>query len=57
MFVDASVLNETPMLEQDGHFKHVTESLSEDGRELDGLIDWIIAKNKPANRWSTRYSP
>jgi radical SAM protein with 4Fe4S-binding SPASM domain len=43
-------LNETPMLEQDGHFKHVFDNPTyirpEDWRAVDGLIDWIIAKNK-----------
>jgi MoaA/NifB/PqqE/SkfB family radical SAM enzyme len=43
-------LNETPMLEQDDHFKHLHENPTyihpEDWREVDALIDWIIAKNK-----------
>jgi MoaA/NifB/PqqE/SkfB family radical SAM enzyme len=43
-------LNETPMLEQDGHFKHLHDNptyiLPEHWREVDGLIDWLIEKNK-----------
>ena len=43
-------LNETPMLEQDDHFKHLSENPTyirrEDWREVDELIDWIIAKNR-----------
>ncbi len=43
-------LNETPMLEQDGHFKHLAENPTyirpEDWREVDELIDWLIAKNR-----------
>src|SRR5579872_1108165 len=43
-------LNETPMLEQDEHFKHLNENPTyirpEDWRSIDELIDWIIAKNK-----------
>jgi len=43
-------LNETPMLEQDGHFKHLNENPTyirpEDWRAVDELIDWLIAKNK-----------
>jgi len=43
-------INETPMLEQDEHFKHLSENPTyfrpEDWRELDGLVDWIIEKNK-----------
>jgi len=42
-------INETPMLEQDEHFKHLTENptyfLPEDWRDLDNLVDWIIEKN------------
>jgi MoaA/NifB/PqqE/SkfB family radical SAM enzyme len=42
-------LNETPMLEQDEHFKHLAENPTyirpEDWREVDGLIDWLIARN------------
>jgi hypothetical protein len=43
-------INETPMLEQDGHFKHLSENPTyirpQDWREVDALIDWIIEKNK-----------
>jgi MoaA/NifB/PqqE/SkfB family radical SAM enzyme len=43
-------LNETPMLEQDEHFKHLHENPTyiypENWREVDELIDWLIAKNK-----------
>ena len=43
-------LNETPMLEQDGHFKHLAENptyiRSEDWRSVDDLIDWLIARNR-----------
>jgi hypothetical protein len=43
-------INETPMLEQDGHFKHLSENPTyirpEDWREIDALVDWLIDKNK-----------
>jgi hypothetical protein len=43
-------INETPMLEQDGHFKHLNENPTyirpEDWLEVDGLIDWLVDKNK-----------
>ncbi len=43
-------LNETPMLEQDGHFKHLDDNPTyirpEDWRSVDQLIDWIIEKNQ-----------
>jgi MoaA/NifB/PqqE/SkfB family radical SAM enzyme len=43
-------LNETPMLEQDHHFKHLNENPTyirpEDWRAVDELIDWLIARNK-----------
>jgi MoaA/NifB/PqqE/SkfB family radical SAM enzyme len=43
-------LNETPMLEQDEHFRHLevnpTYIRPEDWRAVDDLIDWIIDKNK-----------
>jgi MoaA/NifB/PqqE/SkfB family radical SAM enzyme len=43
-------LNETPMLEQDDHFKHLRDNPTyiqpEDWRVVDELIDWLIAKNK-----------
>ncbi len=43
-------INETPMLEQDGHFRHLEENPTyirpEDWRDVDQLIDWIIEKNR-----------
>lgn len=43
-------LNETPMLEVDGHFKHLDENPTyirpEDWRAVDELIDWLIARNR-----------
>jgi MoaA/NifB/PqqE/SkfB family radical SAM enzyme len=43
-------INETPMLEQDEHFKHLSENPTyfrpADWGDLDRLIDWIIEKNK-----------
>jgi MoaA/NifB/PqqE/SkfB family radical SAM enzyme len=43
-------INETPMLEQDAHFKHLAENPTyirpEDWRNVDALIDWLIEKNK-----------
>ena len=43
-------LNETPMLEQDDHFKHIRDNPTyiypEDWREVDRLIDWLIARNQ-----------
>jgi MoaA/NifB/PqqE/SkfB family radical SAM enzyme len=43
-------LNETPMLEQDDHFKHLNENPTyirpEDWRAVDELIDWLILKNR-----------
>jgi MoaA/NifB/PqqE/SkfB family radical SAM enzyme len=43
-------INETPMLEQDEHFKHLNENPTyirpEDWRAVDEVIDWIIEKNK-----------
>jgi MoaA/NifB/PqqE/SkfB family radical SAM enzyme len=43
-------INETPMLEQDEHFKHMEENPTyirpQDWREVDSLIDWLIEKNK-----------
>lgn len=43
-------INETPMLQQDEHFKHMDENPTyirpEDWREVDKLIDWIIEKNR-----------
>jgi MoaA/NifB/PqqE/SkfB family radical SAM enzyme len=43
-------INETPMLEQDEHFKHLynnpTYIRPEDWPEIDHLVDWLIEKNK-----------
>ena len=43
-------INETPMLEQDEHFKHLAENPTyirpEDWRDVDALIDWLIDRNK-----------
>ncbi len=43
-------LNESPMIEQDSHFKHLDDNPTyirpEDWRAVDELIDWLIAKNK-----------
>ncbi len=43
-------INETPMLEQDEHFKHLFENPTyirpEDWRRTDELIDWLIEKNR-----------
>jgi MoaA/NifB/PqqE/SkfB family radical SAM enzyme len=43
-------INETPMLEQDDHFKHLSDNPTyiqpEDWRQIDELIDWLIEKNK-----------
>ena len=43
-------INETPMLEQDDHFKHLDDNPTyirpEDWREVDALVDWLIEKNK-----------
>jgi hypothetical protein len=43
-------INETPMLEQDDHFKHLYDNPSyirpEDWREIDSLVDWLVEKNK-----------
>lgn len=43
-------LNETPMIEQDGHFKHLVENPTyirpEDWRAVDGLIDWLSDRNR-----------
>jgi len=42
-------INETPMLEQDEHFKHFEDNPTyirpEDWRDIDELVDWIIEKN------------
>ena len=43
-------INETPMLEQDEHFKHLSANPTyirpDDWRRTDELIDWLIEKNK-----------
>jgi MoaA/NifB/PqqE/SkfB family radical SAM enzyme len=43
-------LNETPMLEQDEHFRHLVENPTyirpEDWRDVDELIEWLIQKNR-----------
>ena len=43
-------VNETPLLQQDGHFRHLSENPTyirpEDWREVDRLIDWLIEKNR-----------
>ena len=43
-------LNETPMLEQDDHFKHLRDNPTyiypEDWRAVDEMIDWLIARNR-----------
>ncbi len=43
-------INETPMLEQDEHFKHLEENPTyirpQDWREVDALVDWLIEKNR-----------
>jgi MoaA/NifB/PqqE/SkfB family radical SAM enzyme len=47
-------LNETPMLEQDGHFRHLLDNPTyirpEDWKKVDELIDWIIAKREAGYR-------
>src|SRR6202451_1008585 len=43
-------INETPMLEQDEHFKHLSDNPTyirpQDWPQIDSLVDWIIEKNK-----------
>src|SRR6201981_3164063 len=43
-------INETPMLEQDEHFKHLSDNPTyirpEDWPEIDSLVNWLIEKNK-----------
>ncbi len=43
-------LNETPMLEQDSHFRHLSENPTyihpRDWPAVDGLIDWLIERNR-----------
>jgi len=43
-------INETPMLEQDAHFKHLHDNPTyiypEDWPAVDELVDWLIGKNR-----------
>jgi MoaA/NifB/PqqE/SkfB family radical SAM enzyme len=43
-------INETPMLEQDEHFKHLSDNptyiRAEDWPKIDLLVDWLIERNK-----------
>jgi len=43
-------INETPMLEQDEHFKHLEDNPTyirpKDWPQIDSLVDWLIEKNK-----------
>jgi MoaA/NifB/PqqE/SkfB family radical SAM enzyme len=43
-------VNETPMLEQDAHFRHLADNPTyirpEDWRDIDALVDWLIEKNR-----------
>ena len=43
-------INETPMIEQDDHFRHLHENPTyihpADWRAVDGLIDWLIGRNQ-----------
>jgi MoaA/NifB/PqqE/SkfB family radical SAM enzyme len=43
-------INETPMLEQDEHFKHLSDNPTyirpQDWPQIDSLVDWLIEKNK-----------
>jgi MoaA/NifB/PqqE/SkfB family radical SAM enzyme len=43
-------INETPMLEQDEHFKHLSDNPTyirpQDWTQIDSLVDWLIEKNK-----------
>ena len=43
-------INETPMMEQDAHFKHLSENPTyirpADWREIDELIEWLVTKNR-----------
>ena len=43
-------INETPMLEQDDHFKHLYDNPTyirpDDWRDVDTLVDWLIARNR-----------
>ena len=50
-------INETPMIEQDEHFKHMNDNPTyirpEDWRAVDALIDGLSRRIRPATRWST----
>jgi MoaA/NifB/PqqE/SkfB family radical SAM enzyme len=43
-------INETPMLQQDEHFKHLSDNPTYirpvDWPEIDSLVDWLLQKNK-----------
>src|SRR5260370_7041989 len=43
-------INETPMLEQEDHVRHMYDNptyiRTEDWREIDTLVDWLIEKNR-----------
>jgi MoaA/NifB/PqqE/SkfB family radical SAM enzyme len=43
-------INESPMIEQDEHFKHMTDNVTyitrDDWGRVDELVDWLIEKNK-----------
>ncbi len=43
-------INETPMLEQDDHFKHLYDNPTyirpQDWTAVDGLVDWLIGRNR-----------
>lgn len=43
-------INETPMLEQDDHFKHLSDNPTyirpEDWPDIDSLVDWLVEKNQ-----------
>ena len=43
-------INETPMLQQDAHFRHLSDNPSyirpQDWQEVDALIDWLVEKNR-----------
>ena len=47
-------INETPMIEQDEHFRHLNDNPTyihpKDWRDVDSLIDWIIMRNRSGYR-------
>ena len=47
-------INETPMLEQDEHFKHLSDNPTylrlQDWLEIDSLVDWLIAQNEAGHQ-------